>query len=313
MKIGIIGSGVYSLALAHALSKNDNTIKIWTHDEEKKIEFDKNHKLESVIDCVISEKTSFHTDLKTVIEDADVIFIATTSNYFNEVIKKMKPYYKNSVISIATKGLDLKTNDFLSNTVERELKTNKICVISGPSFAIDIINDDIVSFTVGSKDNESLDKINQAIFSDSIKLELTNDIIGIQISNTFKNVVAIGTGLISALGYSNSTTAFLITKSLKELEFLIKKLGGNEKTVLSSAAVGDVILTCTSSKSRNYTYGQMLAEGEVKEITAEGYFGLKALYKLLKQKNINSEFITLFYKIVENDLDKNELISYLTK
>lgn len=318
MNIGIIGTGVYAVALMHALEKNNNTIKMWTHLEEIKEEYDKTHKIKSFYECEISANVSVHTDLLEVMENSQIIYIVTTSEFFNDVVKNMKPFYKNQIICIATKGLDEVTNDFLSLTVKKELNTDKIAVISGPSFAIDMINNDIVSLTVGSKDSLSLHKISQSISSEFLVIEEVDDIIGIQLCNTFKNIVAITSGMINALGYSNSANAFLITKALNELKILIENFGGNPLTILSAAGVGDLLLTCTSIKSRNYSFGQKLVntnifEINLDEVTVEGYYSVLSLHSLLETKNLKSTLIYLLYEIINENLEKEKITLYLKK
>lgn len=318
MNIGIIGTGVYAIALMHALEQNNNRIKMWTHSSDLLEEFNNTHQLKSLIDCGITDKVSVHMDLNEVMENADVIYIVTTSKFFNSTVKNMKKYYKNQIICIATKGLDETTNDFLSKTVENELGTNKVAVISGPSFAIDMINNDIVRLTLGSLDNDSLFKINKSITSSFLVVDNTNDIIGIQLCNTFKNIVAIASGMINALGFSNSANANLITKATMELDFLINDFEGNSNTVLSAAGIGDLLLTCTSKKSRNYSFGEKIINTNIKDInlyetTVEGYFSLIALHKLLEKNNKNSPLIKILYDIINENAKKICITNYLQK
>lgn len=316
MNIGIIGSGVYSLALMHALEVNNNQIKIWTHDINIENEFRTTNKLESVMDVFIGKNVEVTTDLSYTIQDNDIIFIVTTSNYFKSIINQMKEYYNGAHICIATKGLDDKTYEFLSNIASKELDTDKVSVISGPSFAIDIINNDIVNLTLGSKNNETIELVKKAICSDTMYLDITNDIIGIQLCSSIKNIAAITCGLLNGLGYSNSTNAFFITKVTNDLRKLILIFKGSENTILKSCGLGDMLLTCTSLKSRNYSFGVKLATEDISSIdlnnvTVEGYHALNSIFNLLNQYNINYYLVTLLYDIIHNKVDKKEIINYL--
>lgn len=318
MNIGIIGSGVYAVALMHALEKKNEKIKIWTHDENILDKFNKTHKLESSEHVEISDKVSVYTNINEVIKNSDIIYIVTTSKFFNQTIKNIKNSYNNSTICIATKGLDEITNSFLSETVENVLNTNKVCAISGPSFAVDITNDEIISLTLGSKNKECLEQVKKSIHGDTIFISETEDILGIQLCNTYKNIIAIASGLLNGLGYTNSTNAFFITKAINELTTLIVEFDGNKETVFSSAGIGDLLLTCTSEKSRNYSFGKLLAEKNITdidltEITVEGYHALLALKSLLLEHNIESKLLNLLYNIIHNIEDKNNLITYLKK
>lgn len=134
-----------------------------------------------------------------------------------------------------------------------------------------------------------------------------------------KNVIAIAAGILKGLGYSESTQAFLINESLHDIKHIIYYLGGNPKTILSFAGIGDLMLTCTSTKSRNYSFGYIIGNtNDIKQIknylknnTVEGYYTLDTVYKLLKSKNINIELITTIYNIVYNYESPNSLANLL--
>jgi len=138
----------------------------------------------------------------------------------------------------------------------------------------------------------------------NIKLRDTNDLVGVELCGSIKNVIAVAAGILDGLGYLESTRSFLITESLHDIKELIKGLGGNKKTILSFAGVGDLLLTATSTKSRNYSYGVILGKGNFKEAkeylentTVEGYYTLKSIYTLLRRKKIKMPVIDIIYNI----------------
>lgn len=316
MKIVNIGSGVYSLALAHALSKNDNEINIWTHNDNIYKKYKESGNLKSIIDLEFSEKISISTDLNTLCNEAELIFIVTTSEYFDNVIDKMKNFYNGCPVCIATKGMDDKSVRFLSDIAKEKLNSTNISVISGPSFAIDIINDDFVSLSVASFDSSVSQLISDAISSYNLIIEDCNDVIGLQVCNSIKNVVAIASGVFSGLGYSNSTNAFLITKVINDLEDLLPKLGAKKSTVFSAAGIGDMILTCTSIKSRNYKFGldyalNLVDENYLKNTTVEGYFAINTFKKILEVNNVSFQLVDLLYSIINENADINLIKDYL--
>ena len=155
--------------------------------------------------------------------------------------------------------------------------------------------------------------------SDTVKLRETNDLIGIQICGSIKNVIAVGAGMLNGMNYPESTQSFLITESLHDIKELIKALGGNPKTILSYAGVGDLILTSTSFKSRNYQFGKLVGmsaskeeqEKYLKENTVEGYYTLHSVYKLIKKKKIKIPIIDVIYKIIVKNDNPEELVKLL--
>ena len=143
--------------------------------------------------------------------------------------------------------------------------------------------------------------------------------IGIQMCGATKNVIAIASGILSGLGYSNSTQSFLINESLHDIKDIIKIFGGKPKTILSFAGVGDLMLTCTSTKSRNFSFGFTIGSTkDSKKIneylvnnTVEGYNTLEVIYKMLNKRGTPIDLITTIYNIVYNEENPNTLASFL--
>lgn len=320
MKISVIGLGIYSVAISKMLAKKDNEIWVWTENNQKKDEWKKTKKLTSIIDTDIPKNIKISTDFEEVLKDTNLIYIITASRFVDSICKQIKPFYNPSTpICIASKGIEESREELLTNIVEHELHTKNVAVISGPTFAIDIINNEPVALAIGSKSRKAKNMVMNTLANESLKLRPTKDMIGIQLCGAVKNVIAIASGILNGLGYSNSTQAFLINESLHDIKNIIYYLGGKPKTILSFAGVGDLMLTCTSTKSRNFSFGYTIGSTKdskkIKEYlvnnTVEGYYTLDTVYKMLKHKNINIELIDIIYNIVYNDEDPNTLAKFL--
>ena len=142
MKITVMGTGAYSLGLANILAKKDkNTIMLWTEKKENVLEFNKKHQLNSIFPNVTFKENITITDsYEEALANTNLIFLVTSAKYIYEVCKNMQKYYHNTPICIASKGIDDKTLNPLSNVVKNTLNTKNVAVISGPTFAIDLIN-----------------------------------------------------------------------------------------------------------------------------------------------------------------------------
>lgn len=320
MKISVIGLGIYSVAISKMLAKKDNEIWVWTENNQKKDEWKKTKKLASIIDTDIPKNIKISTDFEEVLKDTELIYIITASRFVDSICKQIKSFYNPSTpICIASKGIEESREELLTNIVEHELHTKNIAVISGPTFAIDIINNEPVALAIGSKNRKAKNMVMNTLANETLKLRPTKDMIGIQLCGAVKNVIAIASGILNGLGYSNSTQAFLINESLHDIKNIIYYLGGKPKTILSFAGVGDLMLTCTSTKSRNFSFGYTIGSTKdskkVKEYlannTVEGYYTLDTVYKMLKHKNINIELIDIIYNIVYNNEDPNTLAKFL--
>ena len=321
MNITLIGTGVYGLAIASALAKNKHKIVMWTESNEKYEEYLKTRNLKSICDFYnLPNNIIITKSLEDALNKTQMIFLTCASKYVEETIKKIKPLYKeNTPICIASKGIEENTSELLSTIVKKTLNTKKVAVISGPTFAVDMLKNEPVALAIASIDKNTKYQVADALKNNTLKLRISKDIIGIQICGSVKNIIAIASGILGGLGYSESTQAFLINESLHDIKKLITFLGGRPKTILSFAGVGDLLMTSMSKKSRNYSFGYVIGsstdKSEVKKFldthTVEGFTTLKTIINLLKRKNINIELIYLINDIVEGKKNPHELADFL--
>lgn len=321
MKIGILGTGAYGLALAIALNKNkNNEIIMWTKLEHEKEEIETKHEYHKVLPGIhIPENIKITTNLEELASNSELIIYAIPAVFVDSVSKELKEYFKdNQHICMATKGIEQDSCLFVDYIVKRSIDTDNISVISGPSFAIDTVSDMPIGLSIAGKNIESNNVVKKAFTNTNIKLRETDDIYGVEICGAIKNVIAIACGILDGLNANESTKAMFITDSLHDIKNLINKLGGNGRTILSYAGFGDLLLTCTSPKSRNFSFGQILATNDLEKIeeyknnnTIEGLYTLKSIYQLVEKKQITIPIIELIYDIVFYNKDSNSLFTFL--
>ena len=287
MKVTILGTGAFGLALSTVLAENKNEVVMWTRFEEEKdrlLETKRTPKLEGFI---LDDSISIECDLEKAVNGSELIVLAIPTAFITDVCKELKKYIKqNQYICIASKGIEQGTCLFIHDMIKKQIKTKNIGAISGPSFAVDLVKKVPVGLSVASKSKRTLNVIQKAFVNDNFKLYPTNDIIGIEICGSIKNIIAIASGMVDGMGYPISTQALLITEALHDIKNLIHALGGSKKTILSFAGFGDILLTCTSENSRNYSFGKLIGSGASKEeidefknkITVEGLYTLKSIY-----------------------------------
>lgn len=321
MKIGIIGTGAYGLALSLMFHENHCPIKMWTKFEEEKTELETTRQNSRVLPNVqIPEDITFTTDLKELVTFSDLLVIAIPAGFVDTVAAELSFYIEpHHHICIASKGIEQDTCLFVADVLKKYINTDQIAVISGPSFAIDIASYFPIGLTLATQNKETEHLLKESLQNKSLKLRTTNDIIGTEICGSIKNVIAIAAGMLDGMGASDSTQAMFITESLHDIKELIKALGGNGKTILSFAGFGDLLLTSTSTKSRNFRFGKMIGEGKSKEeiehykkqTTIEGLYTLQSIYQLLGNKKIDLPIIDLIYNIVFHKEDPKELLTFL--
>ena len=320
MKVAILGTGAYGLALANMFTKNDNDIILWTRFNEEKEKLEKERKIRSLPNITLPEDFKYTCNMEEAVKDSDLIVIAVPAGAVNEVSKELSKYYKNKQhICLASKGIEQNSCLFVADVLNKYIKTKNLAVISGGTFAIDMFANCPLGMSLATKNKKTEVILKKTLQSEHLKLRTTNDIVGIELCGSIKNVVAIASGMLNGMGYPDSTSCMFITEALNDIKNLINALGGNKKTILSFAGFGDLLLTCTSVKSRNYTLGKMIGERKSKEeidqyinnTTIEGLYTLKSIHKLLRKKKVKMPIIDLIYKIIFKDLDPSELSKFL--
>ena len=323
MNVTILGTGAFGLALSSMFLENNCNIVMWTKSEEEKLKLEKDKCNKKVLpDYIISDKIRITTSLKDSVSNANLIVIAIPVKYINSTIMELKNYYKkNQHICIASKGIEQGSCLFIANIVKKNINTKKICVISGGTFAVDMIKKVPLGLSLASKNKATINIMKKTLQNEYLKLIPTNDILGVEMYGAIKNVIAIAGGMIDGMGYPESTKCMFITKSLKDIVNLIYEMGGNKKTILTYAGIGDLLLTCNSVKSRNYSFGKMIGEGIDKKLideykentTIEGLYTLKSIYNLICKKKIKMPIINIIYDIVYYNKDASLLEDYLKK
>lgn len=310
MNVTILGFGVYGQAIATTLLENNVNVAVWNRYQNE-IDNQKNNYPE----------IKFTTNMEESIKDTELIIIAIPVNFIEETILKLKTVYQHQDILIASKGIDTKNNKFAYEIIEDILNTKNIGVISGGSFAVDMKNKKVLGLALGTTTNTITTKVKKCLENSYIKIQYTNDIIGVSVCGSIKNVMAIGFGILDGADYPESSRFLFLTKAIYEIQDLIKKLNGNESTVMSYAGLDDIMMTCTSAKSRNYTLGRLIGENSSKEeidnykktTTIEGLGTSKSIYSLAKEKNIDLPITNIIYNILYNNQDFNTLIECLKK
>ena len=321
MNIAILGTGAYGIALALMFHKNGNHIKMWTKFKEEKDMIVKTRENSRVMPGVkVPKDIEISNDFESVVNDAKLIVVAVPAGFVDDVsVELAKYFHDDQYVLLASKGIERDSCLFVADIFKKHVKTKRYAVVSGPSFAVDIVTNCPIGLSLASENKKTRNIVREAVESDSIKLRDTRDVIGVEICGSIKNVIAIAAGILDGMGYPESTQAMFIVESLHDIKELISKLGGDRKTILSYAGFGDLLLTATSKKSRNFSYGRLLGskaskkeiEEYVNNTTIEGLYTLQSIYKLLKDRKVKIPIINLIYDIVEGKQEVTTLPNFL--
>lgn len=319
MKVCILGAGSYGLALALAFYKNNNDVTVWTKVESEKeeiINYRENRK--ALPGVSIPEEIKITTNLN---DNYELIVIAIPINYFRSVCEEIKNNINSdTILCIASKGIEKDNNLFPHEVLNSIIETNNIAILSGPTFAIDLAKNSPSGLVCASTSINIYKSIKNCLESNTLKITYTNDLIGTEICGSIKNVMAILSGLLEGIKITETTKALFLTEALNETSNFIETMNGNKETSYTLAGLGDLILTCTSKKSRNYTLGTLIATENKSNIdnyilnnTVEGYYTLIAINQIIKKKEISLPLVELLYKILFDGLDKKEIFNLLIK
>lgn len=319
MRVGILGAGAYGLALAHILINNKVDTRIWTPNEMEYKQLVTTRKSDKLPNYVIAKELNVTTNLKETVSDIELLVIAVPAFAFEDTIKNIVGLVMKKVpVLIATKGIQQNTCLFL-NDVFKKYCHNPMAVISGPTFAVDIIKNAPVGFSLASKSKLADKVVRQAFSNKTTKFRSTRDVVGIEICGSIKNVMAIASGMLEGMNVTDSTRALFLTESMNDIKELIDALGGRKKSILSFAGFGDILMTCTSTNSRNFSFGYLIGKGaKIEEIeeyksktTIEGLYTLKSIHKLVKKKKVKMPIINLINDIINHKKEKEEILKFL--
>ena len=301
----ILGAGEWGIAVGHHLARQDHQVEIYGRSSEKFDNFKKSRLLEK-LNLTIHENVTRIDDLSALreIDDDCINIISTSSNGFLDLIQKQKEYIKlfQSVVWL-TKGLDKNSGDLLDVIITREIREDMhLCLISGPSFAIDLVNKIPQKVSIAATDSSLLARIKNSMETDHFKLISSEDLIGVEVSGIVKNVSAILAGIMSSLNYSSKEEVKNLTHVIYSERGLVAPSEKIAKTINSPSCIGDLELTCLSDKSRNRLFGVEFANNKNPEKllnqfgTVEGYISTEILTKY--QSMYNSQVVDAAYKIL---------------
>ncbi len=331
--VGVIGAGVFGSTIANLLSKNTGQVILFSRRKEFV------ERVNSGDPGPYLHRTgniSATGDPAELAEKCTLIFPILPSVSFAQVLEQFTPFLKPSHILIhGTKGFHLhgvdesqildadisrKSVRTMSELIREETNVLRIGCLSGPNLAKEILEGQPTATVIASEFEEVVEIGQRALSSDKFFVFGSKDIVGAELAGSLKNIIALGSGLLTGLGFGKNMQAMLITRGLREVIYFGKAMGSESQVFLGTAGIGDIIATCTSDKSRNFQVGQRLAEGEtLEEIlesmdeVAEGIRTLKIARQIAKYYNIHVPITNMLYSVVFEGYDINRAIQYLMR
>ncbi len=318
MKIAILGSGGFGLALAASCDRLGHNVTVWSAFKDEIDTLKRTRELRAKLPGVtIPETISLTTDI-SCIKGMDIVLVGIPSKFVRDVCRSAKPYLDKETIIVSTaKGLEDDSLKRMSEVISEVLPDNKIVALTGPSHAEEL-GKGIPTAVVVACDNQETASLIQKAFSDTaLRLYINNDVIGSEIGGAVKNVIALCCGVAEGLGLGDNTKAAIMTRGLNEIMRLGVAMGGKPDTFYGLAGMGDLVVTCTSMHSRNMRAGILIGQGlepqeAVHQIgTVEGYACANATLDLAKKYGIDMPITLKINEILFEGKSPKEAISEL--
>ena len=322
-RLAIIGGGSWGTALAIVLAPRFAQVRLWVYETDL-AERMRASRVNDVFlpDCPLPPNVEIHSDLADAVESAEIVLGVMPSGHARTLYRRMLPLVTPEMIFLsATKGLENGTLLRMSQVVAEVLAEAfppRVGVISGPTFAREVARGDPTALVVASSDPGLATLVQQAFSGPTFRLYTNPDPVGVEIGGAVKNAVAIGAGVCDGLGLGSNPRAALITRGLAEITRLAESLGGDRRTLAGLAGMGDLVLTCTGSLSRNRMVGMELAKGRtLTEITgsmrmvAEGVETTRATVDLALRLGVEMPIVQQMHAMLHQGRPPREAIRRL--
>lgn len=322
-QVGILGAGSFGTALANIIAENKHVL-LYARREDVIEELSSTRKFK---DRSLHQNISFTHDLEQVIEKCELLFPVVPAASFRELIKEMssflKPYHK---LIHATKGLDvklpagetlksvdkLKRDDIrtMTEVITEETVVVRVGCVAGPNLATELQAGQPAATVVASRFDEVIREGTAVLRIPRFRVHGNNDLFGIELAGVLKNIMAVAAGMLKGLDFGDNTRALLVTHGLAEIIALGTGVGANVRSFLGLAGIGDLVATCSSPLSRNFTLGYRVARGEKltdviedMEEVAEGVRTISIARALSMQYKISAPITHALYRILFQDMD----------
>lgn len=321
MKLTVLGPGCWGLTLAWLLTGNFDEVVVWGRDADLYEDLIKNKHCSKPLEVQLADKVQITSNLSGAIKDADIILLVVATSGIRPVCEALKKagIKDEQILVNASKGIELPSLMRMSEVIKDVLPNQNLAILSGPTLAKEVLLGCPTAASVACEDIEIAKKVQKACTVPSkFRLYTNKDVIGVELGGSLKNVIAIASGFAHTMGLGDNCAGALLTRGMAEIVRVSVKLGARPSTLYGLSGMGDLIATCSSPMSRNYTVGSMLAKGKkIDDIlaelgsVAEGVKTSKAVCELSKKLNIETPVSSAIYEAVYTDITPKQLLEKL--
>src|SRR6202171_907510 len=323
MQCAVIGAGAWGTALADLLARNGHQVTLWAYeadvvqainDKHENVRFLAGHRLAPTVIAV--------GDLQKAVEGAELVTLATPSQVLRPIVKSARASLrKEAPIVVASKGLEPGSLSLMTAVAEEEIPDATVVALSGPSFAAEVVRCQPTAVVVASNSSSAASLTQRAFSSPYFRAYTHTDVTGVELGGALKNVMAVATGIAEGLGLGFNARAALITRGLAEMTRLGVALGAEQSTFAGLAGLGDLVLTCTGSLSRNRAVGVEVGKGrQLEEVlrdtetVAEGVVTAQSARELAVREGVEMPIVDTVNRVLfEGQSARSAIAALMTR
>jgi glycerol-3-phosphate dehydrogenase (NAD(P)+) len=307
MRCAVVGAGAWGTALADLLARNGHEVRLWAYEPDvvatinqkrENVRFLAGHALSPSLEAV--------GDIGRAVDGAELITLATPSHVLRRIVRSAAGSFpRGAPLVVATKGIEKGTLCLMTEVAEQEIPGATVVALSGPSFAVEVVSGQPTAVVVASKRDDAARTAQRAFSSAYFRAYTHTDVIGVELGGALKNVMAVATGIAEGLGLGFNARAALVTRGLAEMTRLGSALGAQQSTFAGLAGLGDLVLTCTGSLSRNRAVGFELGKGRKlddvlrdRETVAEGVVTAQSARELAAREGIEMPIVDTVNRVL---------------
>ena len=321
MKCAVVGAGAWGTALADLLARNGHETMLWARETDVAASINEVHENKRFLaGAPLSPALRASSDLERALDgEPELILFAPPSQVLRRIASETRSLMRGRPIAvIATKGIELETFALMTGIVEDELRGSAVVALSGPSFAAEVAAKQPTAVVAASTHREAAVRTQHAFSAPEFRVYTHDDVIGVELGGALKNVMAVATGICEGLGLGFNSRAALITRGLAEMTRLGARLGARPETFAGLAGIGDLVLTCTGSLSRNRALGADIGRGlsldeamAGKETVAEGVITTRSAFALAQREGVEMPIVEAVYRTLFEGQPARESITAL--
>lgn len=318
-KFGILGGGAWGTALAAAANQAGRDTSLWAREPEVVAAINNDHENKMFLPGISLDPRLKATNRLADFGDRDAILLVTPAQHTRQMVTNLVPHLKPGIpLVICSKGIEVETGNLLSTVLAEVAQGHPACVLSGPTFAAEVAQGLPCAVTLAADDSTIGAELVKALGLPTFRPYFSNDIIGAQIGGAIKNVLAIATGVVAGLGIGENARAAVITRGLAEIVRFGTMYGARRETLMGLSGLGDLILTCSSTQSRNMSLGKAIGEGKSfadimaeRTSVAEGAHTVDIVYRIAQENDLDMPITNAVYRILKEGKSARDIMDTL--